>query len=179
MAQTNQSASTLWLAKSELAPSLTLPKTKGAWELQRKQVRAELWSLLGKLPPRPKVPKVQILSRDERDDYICEKFEFDNEAGATVPGYIVLPKKLAGKGPAILFCHWHGGEYDIGKEELFQNRHTPEPWLRGPGNRRVLFRRARWSRTGRRGRERPARRVERQQVQFVGGENALGDDFAR
>jgi dienelactone hydrolase len=27
--------------------------------------------------------------------------------------------------PAILYCHWHGGEYDIGKEEIFQARHTP------------------------------------------------------
>jgi dienelactone hydrolase len=25
-----------------------------------------------------------------------------------------------------LFCHWHGGEYDIGKEELFEARHIPE-----------------------------------------------------
>ena len=126
MAQTNQSASALWLAKSELAPPLLLPRTKGAWELQRQQVRAQLWSLLGKLPPRPKVPRVRVLSRQEREDYIYEKFEFDNEAGATVPGYVVLPKKLERKAPAILFCHWHGGEYDIGKEELFQNRHTPE-----------------------------------------------------
>src|SRR5437899_6052062 len=126
MAQTNQSASALWLAKSELAPPLALPRTRGAWELQRQQVREELWSLLGKLPPRPKLPKVQILSREEREDYVYEKFAFDNEAGATVPGYIVLPKKPEGKAPAILFCHWHGGEYDIGKEELFQSRHTPE-----------------------------------------------------
>jgi dienelactone hydrolase len=126
MAQTNQTASARWLANSELAPPLTLPKTKGAWELQRQQVRAELWSLLGKLPARPKVPRVEILSHEEREDYTCEKFQFDNEAGSTVPGYILLPKKLSGKAPAILFCHWHGGEYDIGKEELFQSRHTPE-----------------------------------------------------
>ncbi|HVV00651.1 MAG TPA: dienelactone hydrolase family protein, partial [Verrucomicrobiae bacterium] len=30
------------------------------------------------------------------------------------------------KSPAILYCHWHGGEYDLGKEELFQAKHTPE-----------------------------------------------------
>jgi dienelactone hydrolase len=38
-----------------------------------------------------------------------------------------LPKKVTGKAPAILYCHWHGGEYEIGKEELFQAKHTPEP----------------------------------------------------
>ena len=55
-----------------------------------------------------------------------EKFHFDNGAGATVPGYLIRPKELRGKAPAILYCHWHGGEYDIGKEELFQAKHTPE-----------------------------------------------------
>jgi dienelactone hydrolase len=58
---------------------------------------------------------------------VIEKFSFDNGAGATVPGYILLPKNSAGRAPGILFCHWHGGEYDIGKEELFQSKHTPEP----------------------------------------------------
>ena len=45
----------------------------------------------------------------------------------TVPGYLLLPKSVSGTSPAILYCHWHGGEYDLGKEELFQSRHTPEP----------------------------------------------------
>ncbi|MFZ9856690.1 MAG: alpha/beta hydrolase family protein, partial [Limisphaerales bacterium] len=31
----------------------------------------------------------------------------------------------SGRIPAILYCHWHGGEYDGGKVELFQQRHTP------------------------------------------------------
>jgi dienelactone hydrolase len=126
MAQTDHSTASHRLTKPDLAPPLIVPKTQRAWQSQRKQLRAELWALLGKLPARPKLPKVRILSREERDDYTFEKFQFDNEAGATVPGYIILPKKLSGKAPAILFCHWHGGEYEIGKEELFQNRHTPE-----------------------------------------------------
>jgi dienelactone hydrolase len=40
---------------------------------------------------------------------------------------LLRPKDFPGKAPAILYCHWHGGEYDIGKEELFQAKHTPEP----------------------------------------------------
>jgi dienelactone hydrolase len=43
-----------------------------------------------------------------------------------VPGYLILPKNSPGRAPAILYCHWHGGEYEIGKEELFQAKHTPE-----------------------------------------------------
>ena len=127
MAQTNQSDALRWLAKSDLAPAFHVPGSKPAWETQRQQVRAQLWELLGKLPPRPKAADVNTLLREDRGDYTLEKFEFDNAAGATVPGYLLLPKNASGKAPAILYCHWHGGEYDIGKEELFQAKHTPEP----------------------------------------------------
>jgi len=125
MAQTNQSDAERWLAKAELAPAFAAPATREAWDAKRQDVRAQLWKLLGRLPPRPKVPSVETLSREDRGDYVVEKFQFDNAAGSTVPGYLFLPKKAPGKLPAILYCHWHGGEYDIGKEELFQARHTP------------------------------------------------------
>jgi dienelactone hydrolase len=127
MADTNQSDALRWLGKSTVARPFRVAGSKAAWETQRKQVHNQLWELLGKLPPRLKVPKVEVLSREERADYTLEKFQFDNEAGATVPGYLLLPKGQSGKAPAILYCHWHGGEYDIGKEELFQAKHTPEP----------------------------------------------------
>ena len=126
MAQTNQSDVERWLAKAELAPPFHAPATRKQWETQRRQVREQLWQLLGKLPPRPKRPVVEALSREDRGDYILEKFQFDNGAGATVPGYLLLPKAAGGRSPAILYCHWHGGEYAIGKEELLQAKHTPE-----------------------------------------------------
>src|SRR3989442_13709252 len=88
MAQTNQSQAARWLAKAQIAPPFTVPGSREAWERKRKQVRAQLWELLGNMPPRPRLPKVEILSREERDDYLVEKFQFDNEAGATVPGYL-------------------------------------------------------------------------------------------
>lgn len=124
-AQTDEPAAERWLAKAELAPEFKAPGSKAAWEKQRRQIRVELWELLGKLPPRPRRPVVQTLSRQERDGYTVERFQFDNGAGATVPGCLILPKGVIGKAPAILYCHWHGGEYGIGKEELFQGRHTP------------------------------------------------------
>lgn len=126
VAQTNQSAARRWLASAAPVPECKIPPAKAAWEKQRQQVRAQIVALLGKLPPGPKLPKVETLSREDRGDYTLEKFQFDNGAGATVPGYLLLPKGVSGKAPAILYCHWHGGEYDIGKEELFQAKHTPE-----------------------------------------------------
>jgi dienelactone hydrolase len=126
MAQTNETEAARWLAGAALAPPFVAPASKEAWELERPNVRSQVWELLGKLPPRPTIPRVKILSHEDRGEYLLEKFEFDNEAGAIVPGYLLLPKGVSGKVPAILYCHWHGGEYDIGKEELFQAKHTPE-----------------------------------------------------
>ena len=43
-----------------------------------------------------------------------------------MPGVLLLPMTRKGKVPGILYCHWHGGEYDGGKKELFESRHTPK-----------------------------------------------------
>ncbi len=115
-----------WLAGAGLAPPFAAPSSREAWEIERRGIRAELLKLLGRLPPRPRTPAVQTLSREARAGYVVEKFRFDNGAGAVVPGYLLLPTSTSGKAPGILYCHWHAGEYDLGKEELFQSRHTPE-----------------------------------------------------
>lgn len=123
---TNQAAGERWLAAAPSVPEFKVPAQASDWQRRRQEVRAQLEKLLGELPPRPKVPEVRTRSREDRGDYFVEKFEFDNQAGAMVPGYLLIPKNVSGKRPAILYCHWHGGEYPIGKEELFQKAHTPE-----------------------------------------------------
>jgi dienelactone hydrolase len=127
MSQTNTTEAQRWLAAAKIAPEFSAPATLEAWQKRRAEIRSELAGLLGELPQRPKIPAVKTLSREERDGYVLEKFQFDNEAGAIVPGYLLLPKNLKGKAPAILYCHWHGGQYDIGKEELFKTNAVPEP----------------------------------------------------
>ena len=114
-----------WLAHAALAPDFRVASTRAALVQQQAEVRTTLWQLLGKLPPRPKVPEVKTLAREDKGTYWLERFEFDNGAGATVPGVLLLPKKTTGKVPAILWHHWHGGEYDGGKIEVFQTKHTP------------------------------------------------------
>lgn len=127
MSPTNDPAAQRWLDHAPLASPFTPPATRSAWENQRPSIRAQLWKLLGDLPPRPKTPVVRTLQREDRGDYWLEKFEFDNGAGATVPGYLLLPKNATGPVPGILYCHWHGGQYDIGKEELFRTNAVPAP----------------------------------------------------
>jgi len=132
-ASSNHNEADGWLASAAPPPAFVLPDTKAAWESKRQSIRAQLLDLLGRLPPRPQIPNAKTLSREQRDGYVLEKFEFDNQAGSSVPGYLLLPEHSRDRFPAILFCHWHGGEYDIGKEELLQARHTPE----APGPRLV------------------------------------------
>ena len=51
--QTNQTEATAWLAKANLAPPFAAPSSREAWLVQRQEIRARLWVLLGQLPPRP------------------------------------------------------------------------------------------------------------------------------
>ena len=116
-----------WLSKVPAPPAFVAPAAKEEWEHRRTGIRQELWKLLGALPPRPEKPDVRIVSREVREGCSIEKFEFDNGAGAVVPGYFLMPEKHSGKLPGILYCHWHGGHYHIGKEELFGTNATPVP----------------------------------------------------
>lgn len=126
MSQTNVNYSKIWFEAAPKVPELVIPKDVKQWEQDRSKIRAELWKLLGNLPPRPTVPDVKTISHEDRGDYILEKFQFDNGAGAIVPGYLFLPKNVHGKAPAILYNHWHGGTYPVGKEEVFFKQHTPQ-----------------------------------------------------
>ncbi len=109
-----------------VAPELKVPNTLGEWQTQRKSIRENLIKIMGDLPPRPKKIAVRVLSQEDKGTYRVEKFEFDNGAGALVPGYFLTPKNGKTKHPAIFYCHWHGGNYDLGKQEIFTTHHTPQ-----------------------------------------------------
>jgi len=125
VAQTNLSVARRWMEAASPVPGFQVSTSKARWQRQRKQVRAQLRELLGELPARPEQLAVKTLEREDRGDYLLEKFQFDNGAGANVPGFLLLPKNARGKSPAILYCHWHGGQYEIGKEEFFGTNATP------------------------------------------------------
>ncbi|HEX6893562.1 MAG TPA: alpha/beta hydrolase family protein, partial [Chryseolinea sp.] len=72
-------------------PELAVPATLDQWKKQRKDIRQTLVRVMGDLPARPKVTPVKTLSREDKGAYTLEKFEFDNGAGAIVPGYLLIP----------------------------------------------------------------------------------------
>lgn len=120
------SANSHWLASLPETPLLTPPNSAADWPQQKEAIRAKLESLLGNRPSRPSLKPV-ILWKEDRGSYWLEKFEFDNGAAETVRGYLFLPKTASADRPApgVLYCHWHGGQYDIGKDELLGTNATP------------------------------------------------------
>jgi len=77
--------------------------------------RAELHALLGALPTRE--PPISAWQRDEstRDGYLPETWDLDLNGLETVPALLARPRGAAGRRPAVVFNHSHGGNYTVGK----------------------------------------------------------------
>ena len=117
-----------WLQFLPVTPRFSAPASEADWPSQRAAIRQTLHTLLGDIPPRPSVQPV-TLWREDRGTHWLEKFEFDNGAAEMVRGYLFLPKHASPnrKVPGILYCHWHGGQYDLGKDEMLGTNATPVP----------------------------------------------------
>lgn len=110
-----------------MAPALTPPATWREWDGERGSIRGKLLELLGDLPPRP-VDFAPVISRHEEADYSVERITLQTAAASPVTGWLLLPKIRGDeKAPAILYNHWHGGDYHVGKDEIFRSDHLPEP----------------------------------------------------
>jgi len=116
-----------WLDACPAVPPLHVPATMDDWQARRADIRDTLIHLLGDMPPRPAPADTQVLSREDKGDHWLEQIRFNNGAGSEVRGWCFLPKSATEdcKAPAILYCHWHGGDYDIGKDEMRQANATP------------------------------------------------------
>jgi hypothetical protein len=85
--------------------------------------RQELYSLLGKLPPRDRPVTAKRIATQDRGSYTLEKLVLDLNGEEPAPAYFAKPKgKAAGKLPTVLFNHSHGGGYAIGKQEFIEGR---------------------------------------------------------
>jgi hypothetical protein len=87
--------------------------------------RAELWGLLGDLPPRDPLRGgpvgATLLAQEERDGYTLETLLLDLNGEEPVPAYFTRPPG-GGPFPCILYSHAHGGDYALGKDELLRGR---------------------------------------------------------
>src|SRR6188768_3707226 len=91
--------------------------------------RAELYSLLGDLPPRDRPISAHTLSTEDHDLYTLEHLTLDLNGLEPVPALFTHPKH-PGPHPTVLYNHSHGGNYTLGKNELTQGNHylQPEPY---------------------------------------------------
>ena len=91
-----------------------------AFARQQMERRKELWELLGDLPwehqPRP----AKLLSKEEHEDYTLERIVLDLNGVEPVPALLLIPRKRQTPAPGLLYLHWHGGMYDLGKEMLLK-----------------------------------------------------------
>jgi hypothetical protein len=106
----------------------TQPASLPEWNRQRVQLRKTLWRLLGDMPPVTK-PQPTLLSREQRPGYTLEHFSFDNGAGDTVYGYLLIPTGRTGRGPAVLYHHVHTSQARLGKEEIITKSIGKSPEL--------------------------------------------------
>lgn len=113
-----------WLGSVDV-PAFVAPTAAAARTARQAEIRSTLGRLLGAFPARPPVPAVEVLARTEHDGYTLEKIRFENGLGMTVSGYFFLPARRARRAPGILYCHWHAGQWDVGKEELLGTNATP------------------------------------------------------
>jgi dienelactone hydrolase len=121
MSALSEYADRISIMQINAAPTLPAPQTLTEWLNQRESIRARFWQLLGDLPPLF-TPQPTVLERTTREGCVVERFAFDNGASAMVYGYLLLPEPLTAPAPAVVYMHMHGGEYEVGKEELFRER---------------------------------------------------------
>ena len=82
-------------------------KTVSEWQKRRNHILANMQLVMGKLPDESRhVPLApQTLEEVTTDSYIRRKITFAAEAGDRVPAYLLIPRDLPGKAPAMLCLH--------------------------------------------------------------------------
>src|SRR5438046_7511958 len=87
---------------------------------RQRERRNELWGLLGDLPWEHKPGPAKLLSKEEHEDYTLERIVLDLNGVEPVPALLLIPHKRQTPAPGLLYVHWHGGMYDLGKEMLLK-----------------------------------------------------------
>lgn len=97
-----------------MSPDLSKEEFAAYQEKRRK----ELWSLLGDLPWQHKPAPAKVVKTEKHDGYTLERLVLDLNGAEPVPALLLIPDRRQKPAPGLLFIHWHGGMYDLGKEQL-------------------------------------------------------------
>jgi len=82
-------------------------RTPADWERRRKQIVANMQLVMGPLPNRRQIVPLdmRVEAEEQLPAFIRKKITFVSEPGDRVPAYLLIPKGLKGKAPAILCLH--------------------------------------------------------------------------
>jgi hypothetical protein len=100
-------------------------------------VRKKLWQFVGPLPERPnswsedqvKIYREVSRKTNRGTSFRQQYFHFTDGFGLPVTGQILIPDSALGlRVPAVLYHHYHGGDFPLGTDELL---HADKGWLWG------------------------------------------------
>jgi dienelactone hydrolase len=83
----------------------------------KKAGRDKLFELL-LYRPEPTPFRAEVVDRVERETHIREKILFNTSPHFRIPAYVLIPRNLRGRAPAIIDLHSHGGMFLFGKEKV-------------------------------------------------------------
>jgi hypothetical protein len=101
-----------------MSKSMSADTSKDEFAAFQERRRKELWSLLGDLPWQHKPGPVKLVKKEKHDGYTLERLVLDLNGAEPVPALLLIPDQRQERAPGLLFIHWHGGMYDLGKEQL-------------------------------------------------------------
>lgn len=95
-------------------------QTDASFAAYQEKRRKELWGLLGDLPWQHRPGPAKLLKSEEHEGYTLERLQLDLNGVEPVPALLLIPHKRQRPAPGLLYIHWHGGMYDLGKEQLLK-----------------------------------------------------------
>lgn len=99
-----------------------------AFAAKQEERRKELWGLLGDLPTAHVPGPPKVVSTEKHEGYTLERLVMDLNGMEPVPALLLIPDKRPAKAPGLLYIHWHGGMYDLGKEMLLKGVDVAPPY---------------------------------------------------
>lgn len=82
--------------------------------------REDVKHLLGSWNETREPPVATLIDQMESGGHVVESLRISSGPGDPIPALLFRPASVEAPCPAILYCHAHGGRYEIGKAELSQ-----------------------------------------------------------
>jgi cephalosporin-C deacetylase-like acetyl esterase len=84
-------------------------ETAADWQKRKSEVHKTLKRIIGDFPEKTPL-NARITGKLERDDFSVEKIVFESVPNYYVTSVLLIPKKLNGKAPAVIYCSGHTEE---------------------------------------------------------------------